>query len=415
MEQIRVQKLLDGFKNGTASLEVSTHTKETQTEATLILEPKKFAEKSAQTEEVATDYSRFFKETLDNLKNLNNKVENNCKLLEKLVPQKQFSFNNDNLFDDYSFNNDNEVPASPTSNPPVMNPINTPPFIDSLQEVLSLLPSQNFNINSTSSVPPPSNPTTSLPPPSSNPATSPPPPSQNLEPATTFLPQTESLNPATSLPPTSENLIHATSFYPPSQNLHPTTTFLPRSENLNPATSLPPTSENLNPATRFHPPSQNLYSTTSFPPRSQNLNPATSLPPTSENLDPTISFCPPSQNLYPATSFHPPSQSLNFPPSASVKFSPLQVPQARNQNFDEMYRQSSSIGNFAKNIAFNLFSRNEMEGANCAGLRGKRALEQDPRMDIVKETVFKKYSVEDKKKGWALCRKAIDSAIRHLK
>jgi hypothetical protein len=80
-----------------------------------------------------------------------------------------------------------------------------------------------------------------------------------------------------------------------------------------------------------------------------------------------------------------------------------------------MYRQSSSIGNFAKNIAFNLFSRNEMEGANCAGLRGKRALEQDPHMDIVKETVFKKYSVEDKKKGWALCRKAIDSAIRHLK
>ena len=86
---------------------MSTHTKETQTEATSIVEPKRFAEKSAQTEEVVTDYSRFFKETLDNLKTLNNKVENNSKLLEKLVPEKQFSFNNENLFDDYSFNDYN--------------------------------------------------------------------------------------------------------------------------------------------------------------------------------------------------------------------------------------------------------------------------------------------------------------------
>jgi hypothetical protein len=206
---------------------------------------------------------------LDNLKTLNNKVENNSKLLEKLVPEKQFSFNNENLFDDYSFNDYNEVPPSPTSNPPVMSPINTPPFIGSLQEVLSLQPSQN--LNSTSSVPPPS----------SNHATSPPPPSQNLDPATSFLPQSESLNPATSLPPTSENLNTATTFLPPSQNLYPATSFLPQSESLNPATSPPPTSENLNPATSFHPPSQNLY---------------------------------------PATSFHPPPQSLNFPPSSDPEY-----------------------------------------------------------------------------------------------
>jgi hypothetical protein len=31
-----------------------------------------------------------------------------------------------------------------------------------------------------------------------------------------------------------------------------------------------------------------------------------------------------------------------------------------------MYRQSSSIGIFAKNIVFNLFTQNEMEGANLA-------------------------------------------------
>ncbi|CAB4014227.1 Hypothetical predicted protein, partial [Paramuricea clavata] len=104
-------------RNGT-NKSPETYRKETQTEATSILEPKRFAEKTAQTEEVVTDYSRFFKETLDNLETLKNKVENNSKLLEKLVPEKQFSFNNENLFDDYSFNDDNEVPPSPTSNPP---------------------------------------------------------------------------------------------------------------------------------------------------------------------------------------------------------------------------------------------------------------------------------------------------------
>ena len=195
VEQIRVQKLLDGFKNGTASLEVSTHAKETQTKATSTFEPKRFAENSTQTEEVGTDNSRFFKEILDNLKTLHNKVENNSKFLENLVPEKLFRFNNENLFDDYSFNDNKDVQCSP--------PINTPPFIDSLEEVLSLRPSQN--LNSISSVPPPSSPATSLPSPSSNPATSLPPLSQNLDPATSFLPRSESLIPATSLPLTSKN------------------------------------------------------------------------------------------------------------------------------------------------------------------------------------------------------------------
>ena len=172
-------------KNRAASLEVSTHAKETQTKATSTFEPKRFAENSTQTEEVGTDNSRFFKEILDNLKTLHNKVENNSKFLENLVPEKLFRFNNENLFDDYSFNDNKDVQCSP--------PINTPPFIDSLEEVLSLRPSQN--LNSISSVPSPS----------SNPATSLPPLSQNLDPATSFLPQSESLIPATSLPLTSKN------------------------------------------------------------------------------------------------------------------------------------------------------------------------------------------------------------------
>ena len=44
----------------------------------------------------------------------------------------------------------------------------------------------------------------------------------------------------------------------------------------------------------------------------------------------------------------------------------------------------------------------------------KRPLEKEQRMDL-KEATFKQYCVEDKKKSWALCRKAIDCAIRHLK
>ena len=163
MEQVRVQKLLDGFKNGAASREVSTQTEGTQTEGASIVEPKRTDGKSVQTEGEVTNYSRFFEAVLDNLTMLNNKVENNSKLLEKLVPVKQFSFNNETLFDDYS----------PTPNPPVMSPINNSPFIDSLQEVLSLRPPEN--LNATSSVPPHSEsliPGTSLPPPS-NPTTSP--------------------------------------------------------------------------------------------------------------------------------------------------------------------------------------------------------------------------------------------------
>ena len=73
------------------------------------------------------------------------------------------------------------------------------------------------------------------------------------------------------------------------------------------------------------------------------------------------------------------------------------------------------MGNYAKNLTFNLFSRHELVGTNCAGVKGKKSLEKDNRMDVVKASIFKKYSVDNKKKAWALCRKAIDTAIRHLK
>ena len=84
-------------------------------------------------------------------------------------------------------------------------------------------------------------------------------------------------------------------------------------------------------------------------------------------------------------------------------------------SIDETFKRSSSMPNYAKNLFFQLFQQEELVGANCAGVLGKRGLEKDNRMNIVKESTFKKYSVDDRYKSWSLCRKAIDSAIIKLK
>jgi hypothetical protein len=44
----------------------------------------------------------------------------------------------------------------------------------------------------------------------------------------------------------------------------------------------------------------------------------------------------------------------------------------------------------------------------------KKSLESDPRMDLIKESTFKKFLMEDRKKSWAACQKAIDSAVHKL-
>lgn len=97
----------------------------------MIVEFKRTEEKSKQTEGEVTNDPKIFKAILDNLTMLNNKVENNSKLLEKLVPEKKFSFIKENLFDDHGFN-ESKVSPSPSSNPPIMSPIDTRPFIDSI-------------------------------------------------------------------------------------------------------------------------------------------------------------------------------------------------------------------------------------------------------------------------------------------
>lgn len=83
--------------------------------------------------------------------------------------------------------------------------------------------------------------------------------------------------------------------------------------------------------------------------------------------------------------------------------------------YDELFKKSSSISNYAKNLVFSVFDKEELKDSNCSGAHEKRSLESDPRMDLIKETTFKKFPTEDRKKSWAACRKAIDSAIRKLR
>ena len=71
--------------------------------------------------------------------------------------------------------------------------------------------------------------------------------------------------------------------------------------------------------------------------------------------------------------------------------------------------------NYAKNLVFELFERQELLGKNCPGVKGKTGIGCDPRMDIVCENTFKRFWVTDKNATWAVCRKAIDTALRKMK
>lgn len=107
--------------------------------------------------------------------------------------------------------------------------------------------------------------------------------------------------------------------------------------------------------------------------------------------------------------------SVSMSPEYEVLQEHNPAPSFRSAVFEETFKESSSMCNYAKNLTFKLFVRHELNGSNCAGVKGKRSLEKDQRMETIKDAIFRKYSVEDKKKSWASCRKAIDSAIRHLK
>ena len=60
---------------------------------------------------------------------------------------------------------------------------------------------------------------------------------------------------------------------------------------------------------------------------------------------------------------------------------------------------------------FAVFEKQELIDSNCSGAHERKSLESDPRMDLIKETKFKKFPAEDRKKS--ACRKAIENAIRN--
>ena len=106
-------------------------------------------------------------------------------------------------------------------------------------------------------------------------------------------------------------------------------------------------------------------------------------------------------------------EETNLPRTASVT-SPS-VCAIMPSVYDEMFKKSSSISNYAKNLVFAIFEKQELMDSNCSGTHDKKSLESDPHMDLIKESTFKKFPTEDIKKSWAACRKAIDSAIRKLR
>ena len=83
--------------------------------------------------------------------------------------------------------------------------------------------------------------------------------------------------------------------------------------------------------------------------------------------------------------------------------------------YDELFKKSSSISNYAKNLVFAVFEKEELIDCNCSGAHERKSLESDSRMDLIEETTFKKFTTENGKKSWTACRKAIDSAIRKLR
>ena len=78
--------------------------------------------------------------------------------------------------------------------------------------------------------------------------------------------------------------------------------------------------------------------------------------------------------------------------------------------------KSKSTKNFSVHLLRELFSKEELEGRNISGSRGKHKVDPE-RENMIKEMVFKIYNTEpfDKEKVWGHCRKAIDSFMCKIK
>ena len=156
-----------------------------------------------------------------------------------------------------------------------------------------------------------------------------------------------------------------------------------------------------------------------FNPQTPAVQPIT--PPTVMDLsalDCTFVMEPSDDPVLPATpspSKNSPEPSTSTTPTLAVNNQIVAPSSSSTQIFEEVFKRSSSMPNYAKNLVFELFRQDELVNKNCAGMKGKQAIGNDPRMDSVREQTFKRYRVTDRNAAWALCRKAIDTALRKMR
>ena len=86
------------------------------------------------------------------------------------------------------------------------------------------------------------------------------------------------------------------------------------------------------------------------------------------------------------------------------------------ENIIALQTKSNSTKNFAVRLLRELFTKEELEGKNISGSRGKDQVDPE-RIMIIKEIVFKMYHTQpaDREMEWRNCRKAMDSFLRSKK
>nr|XP_054759445.1 mucin-2-like [Lytechinus pictus] len=169
-----------------------------------------------------------------------------------------------------------------------------------------------------------------------------------------------------------------------------------------------------------------LTSATSTPPwtsaatSTPSASAATSTPPstsTATSTSPSTSAAtstPPSTSA--ATSTSPStSAATSTPPSTSSSPSDTNYLDDKELHFIRM--SSCSLGNFAVQVARRIFSRGELQGGNCSGVRGKTALDPQ-RLHFIFDRVPTVWGVPDSAERFQAvrqCRVAIDTYTRKLK
>ena len=91
----------------------------------------------------------------------------------------------------------------------------------------------------------------------------------------------------------------------------------------------------------------------------------------------------------PSPSKNSPEPSTSTTPTLVVNNQIVAPSSSSTQIFEDVFKRSSSMTNYAKNLVFELFRQDELVNKNCAGVKGKQAIGNDPRMDSVREQTFK--------------------------